>query len=143
MTTALKLPVLPLDRVGRVTVSFGAVPLGPTAASGTPSPVSAASQADVSGEAFPSAISRTFRSSVGAVAAEALPPTPTAARPAVARTAARHAPSHLVSQCRRPATEPSIELPPSTMSLYRGVTLFMNALLNVARDNAQSGLHHK
>ncbi len=106
MTTPLKLPVPPLDRAGRLTVSPGAEPAAVTRVNGTPSLVSAACQAAVVGSAEPSPISRTRRFTVGGPAARAAVPGPlTAVRQAAASPAARQALSPAGNPRRNPVTK--------------------------------------
>src|SRR5271157_4013482 len=71
MTTALKLPVDPLESVGRVIVSVGDVPVALTSVYATPSLWRAAAQAAVGTSVGPSPTSRTFRFSVCGEAAAA------------------------------------------------------------------------
>src|SRR5438105_15463316 len=92
MTTPLKLPVPPLDRAGRLTVSLGAEPAAVTRVKGTPSLVSAACQAAVVGSADPSPISRIRRFTAGGPAADAVAAGPAAVvSPAAASAAASQA----------------------------------------------------
>src|SRR5271157_375806 len=90
MTTALKLPIEPLESAGRVMFALGDAPVASTSVYGTPSLWRAAAQAAVGTSVGPSPTSRTFRfSEIGAVADAKPDPTIITNRPVASQIPTR------------------------------------------------------